>query len=150
VRSIVSAKRTFIIIYSVFVGLGVTTARLLDNSRHLNLAEQNRYDSYLLANELRRSSDELTRSARTYVMTTDPRWEAEYWETLEIRNGRRPRPDGRTISLRRLMEQAGFTREEFAKLQQAEERSNALVTTETVAMNAVKGRYDDGCPASIR
>jgi methyl-accepting chemotaxis protein len=144
----VSVKRTFIIIYSffavLFVGLGVTTTMLLQNSQRLNEAQQNRYASYLLANELRTSSEELTRFARTYVTTADPRWEAKYWETLEIRNGRRPRADGRTVALRRLMEQAGFTREELAKLQQAEDRSNDLVTTETIAMNAVKGRFDDG------
>lgn len=42
------------------------------------------------------------------------------------------------------MEAQGFSDKEFAKLKEAEDNSNALVTTETIAMNAVKGLFDDG------
>jgi methyl-accepting chemotaxis protein len=114
------------------------------NQRALNRAQANRYESYRLAHELRRSSDELTRLARTYVVTGSPTFEREYWHVLAVRNGESPRPDGRTIALRTLMEQQGFTAEEFAKLKEAEDNSNALVTTETIAMNAIKGRFADG------
>jgi len=41
-------------------------------------------------------------------------------------------------------ERIGFTDEEFAKLKEAQANSDALVTTETIAMNAMKGLYDDG------
>jgi methyl-accepting chemotaxis protein len=41
------------------------------------------------------------------------------------------------------MKQEGFTPKEFDLLAQAERNSNGLVTTETIAMNAVKGRYAD-------
>lgn len=121
-----------------------------------------RYQSYLLADELRQSSDDLTRLARTYVTTADPKWEAQYFEVLAIRNGQSRRfehPEritwdfeaaGQTvrrsqaqIALRALMEQAGFTDEEFRLLNEAENNSNQLVYTETVAMNAVKGLYED-------
>jgi methyl-accepting chemotaxis protein len=114
------------------------------NQSALNRAQANRYESYRLAHELRRSSDELTRMARTYVVTGDPAYEQTYWHILDVRNGAKPRPDGRTIALRRLMELQGFTPAEFAKLKQAEDNSNALVTTETIAMHAVKGEFDDG------
>jgi len=106
-------------------------------------ANQSRYLSYLLADELRQSSDDLTRLARTYVVTGDARYEQEYFNVLDIRNGIKPRGDGRTVSLQDMMKLAGFTDQEFAKLNEAEDASNGLVMAETVAMNAVKGRYAD-------
>ncbi|WP_348693017.1 methyl-accepting chemotaxis protein [Duganella fentianensis] len=103
-----------------------------------------RYQSYLLANELRFSSEELTRLARTYVVTGDSKYEQQYLDILEVRNGRKPRADGRTIALEALMRDAGFTEQEFNKLKEAQANSNALVATEVKAMNAVKGLFDDG------
>ncbi len=126
------------------VGLLVLSLLAFWNQRGLNRAQANRFESYRLAHELRRSSDELTRLARTYVVTGNPEFEREYWHVLAVRNGEAPRPDGRSVPLRTLMERQGFTPAEFAKLKEAEDNSNALVTTETIAMNAVKGRFADG------
>ena len=42
------------------------------------------------------------------------------------------------------MTKAGFTEQEFAKLKEAQANSDALVKTEVIAMNAVKGLSDDG------
>ena len=114
------------------------------NQAGLNRAHLDRYESYRLANELRRSSDELTRLARTYVVTADPAYERQFWQVLAVRNGTEPRADGRREPLRTLMERQGFTADEFACLKRAEDNSNALVTTETIAMNAVKGLFADG------
>ena len=127
----------------VFALAGLAIVAFL-NQLALSRAQDNRYASQMLAQELRASSDELTRLARTYVVTGDPQHEAEYWRILDVRNGVKPRTDGRTIALRKLMEVQGFTEEEFAKLKEAEDNSNALVRTETIAMNAIKGRFDDG------
>ncbi|WP_397533869.1 methyl-accepting chemotaxis protein [Roseateles sp.] len=132
----------------------------------LTQAQQARYVSASLADELRQSSDDLTRLARTYVMTGDPMWEQQYFEVLDIRNGKKPRPDGyekiywdfraagvvppagsgkgRAEPLLESMKQAGFTEAEFAKLKEAAANSDGLVKTETVAMNLVKGLYEDG------
>jgi methyl-accepting chemotaxis protein len=126
------------------VGLVLLSLIAFWNQRELNRAQVNRHESYRLANELRRSSDELTRLARTYVVTGDPEFERQYWHVLAVRNGEAARPDGRTVPLRTLMERQGFTPAEFAKLKESEDNSNALVTTETIAMNAVKGRFQDG------
>jgi methyl-accepting chemotaxis protein len=126
------------------VGLLVLSFLAFWNQQDLSRARENRHESYRLANELRQSSDELTRTARTYVVTCDPAYEREYWHILAVRNGEAPRADGRTVALRTLMEQQGFTRTELAKLEEAEDNSNALVTTETIAMHAVKGRFADG------
>lgn len=125
-------------------GLMFVTVMLVQNQRALTAAEENRYDSYLLADELRQSSDDLTSLARAYVVTGDGEYEEAYQRTLDVRNGKVPRADGRTAALQTLMKEAGFTEAEFEKLRESESNSNDLVTTESVAMNAVKGLFDDG------
>src|SRR4051812_49455296 len=54
--------------------------------------QEKQFRSYQLANELRHSSDDLTRFARTYVVTRDPKYERYYREVIAIRDGTRPRP----------------------------------------------------------
>jgi methyl-accepting chemotaxis protein len=167
-RLTLTLKRAFI--FSLLVSsilLLLTLFELLQASQaqqHVNDANNSRYQSYLLADELRQSSDDLTRLARTYVVTGDPSYEKQYFDILDIRNGKKPRPqnyeriywdfvaagnakpsaDGETISLQDLMKKAGFSAQEFAKLSEAQANSDELVKAETIAMNAVKGLYDDG------
>jgi len=124
--------------------LAVLAALAYWNQRALDAAQINRFQSYRLAHELRHSSDELTRLARTYCVTGDAAYERAYWHILDVRNGKAPRPDGRQVALRTLMERQGFTAAELGKLTESEDNSNALVTTETIAMNAIKGRFADG------
>lgn len=126
------------------IGLLALSLAALWGQRDLYVTQANRFDSYRLANELRHSSDELTRLARTYCVTGNGDFEREYWHVLDIRNGKQPRPDGRTVALRTLMQRQGFTAAEFAKLKESEDNSNALVATETIAMNATKGLFADG------
>jgi methyl-accepting chemotaxis protein len=143
---------------------GFCIYQLSEASHHLAQAHTARYNSYLLADEMRQSSDDLTRLARTYVVTGDPRWEQQYQEILDIRNGTKPRPKqyekiywdfraadidpgkgfDQPVALNDLMKKAGFTEKEFGLLKQAEDQSNALVKLETAAMFMVKGLYDDG------
>ena len=129
-------------------------------------AQVRRYDSYALAAELRQSSDDLTRFARTYAITGDPRYRDYYWKIIGIRNGKSVRPDDYhgvywdlvipglipepsaestgAMSLEARMREAGITVEEFSKLKEAQNRSDTLVRREEVAMNAIEGRFDDG------
>ena len=107
------------------------------NQQDLNRSQTNRHESLKLSHELRASSDELTRLARTYVLTGDAEYERQFWAVLNARDGQQARPDGRTVALRVLMQQQGFTANEFAKLKEAEDSSNALVNTETIAMHAI-------------
>ncbi len=125
---------------------------------------QNQYASYLLADELRQSSDDLTRLGRTYVVTGNEKYEKQYFDILDIRNGVKPRPEGynriywdlytvnmekprpdtdQKVSLQDLMKQAGFTQKEFDLLSQAQANSDGLVNLEVKAMNAVKGLFED-------
>lgn len=137
----------------------------LYGSSHDNqsLAHENQYVSYLLADELRQSSDDLTRLARTYVITGDAKYEKQYFEILDIRNGKKPRPAEYhriywdflaadrplprpytdTIALEDLMRNANFTDDEFVFLSQAKANSDGLVSLEVRAMNAVKGKFRD-------
>jgi methyl-accepting chemotaxis protein len=142
-----SIRKMFIAIFSSFVLLlvllGFISILMLNNQTNLNESQQIRYLSYQAADELRQSSMDLTRLARTYVSTGDSKYEDLYWEVLDIRNGKKTRPDGRTIALNQIMKDLGFTDAEFAKITEAGKNSDGLVWTETIAMNAVKGLFHD-------
>ncbi|MEP6605832.1 MAG: response regulator, partial [Nitrosospira sp.] len=141
---------------TLFIGLRFFEQREL---KHL---QEIRYESFIVADKLRQSSDDLTRLARTYVVTGDPKFERFFWETLAIRNGKmaeplhyersywdlvigdpnfQPSSGGQQFSLRAQMEELGFTDEEFEKLKEAENASNALVQLEHRAFNAMKGLF---------
>ena len=163
-----SLKNSFSIIFGfqiiLVIALGLMILLLFQNQNNLAKSRDAHTNSYRLADELRQSSDDLTRLVRSYVATGNPEFEREYWAVLDIRNGKiprpqeynriywdfvsadgqKPRPDGETISLHDLMVKAGFTEAEFAKLQEAQKNSDGLVKAETIAMNAIKGLFDDG------
>ena len=125
--------------------------------------QDKKVESLLLAYEMRQSSDDLTRFARTFSATSDIKYEKMYNDIVQIRNGEKPRPenynriywdlmleygqkpkpDGKSISLNKMMEDAGFTQKEFALLAEAQKNSNNLVKLETIAMNAAKGLFED-------
>jgi methyl-accepting chemotaxis protein len=163
-----NVQKKLLIIYGLII-TGVIAVAILGfmlkiATDRMDAYHEQRYLSNLLADQLRQSSDDLTRLARTYVMTGDARYEKMYWDVLAIRNGKKPlpenyeriywdlvlndndkpRPDTTAVPLRELMERAGFTEAEFAKLAEAQKNSDGLVKTEEIAMNMVKGRYDDG------
>ena len=74
------------------IGVAACIYGLNSASNAASSAQAERYKSFLLADELRQSSDDLTRLARTYVESGDAKWEQQYFEILDIRNGKRPRP----------------------------------------------------------
>ena len=152
------------LILTLFCALFLTVGLMVQNARNMERAEQRRFRSEMIADELRQSSDDLTRMARLYVVTGDKKYKDYFDEIIGIRNGtiprpegyemvywdlvgedgERPRPPGETNSIDDLMVEEGFTVEEFRKLQEARNRSDALARIETVAMNALEGRFDDG------
>ncbi|MBU1620334.1 MAG: methyl-accepting chemotaxis protein [Gammaproteobacteria bacterium] len=154
----------FIVLMVLMAGLALAQMRLSALNQQLSDTHIKRYQSYILADELRQSSDDLTRLARTYVLTAEQKYEAFYNQILAIRSGEAPRPEhyqriywdfyaaeGRPphpdseqhIALLDLMKQAGFTVQELEKLAEANRNSNDLVNTEVMAMNAVKGLEPD-------
>ncbi|MBK3519833.1 PAS domain-containing sensor histidine kinase [Carboxylicivirga marina] len=133
----------FAIIVVLLVVVGILSVWLFAESDALDRHERIRHQSFMLADELKQSSDDLTRFCRTYTLTGDSIWETKYWETLAIRNGRMPRKNGRTISLQDSMQKLGFAKDELALLKEAEDKSNELVRTEQIAFNAMKGIFAD-------
>ena len=65
---------------------------VLDNEEKIAEAADRRYRSYLLADELRQSSDDLTRMARTYTVSGNPKFKEYFDRILAIRGGEAPRP----------------------------------------------------------
>lgn len=148
-------KEIFVFIHTtiivLLVLLGILSVLAFRNFIKLKQSSEIQHRSVAIANELKESSDLLTRYCQTYVVTGDPVWESFYHEVLDVRNGKKPRPDGRTIALRDSMACLGFTEEEFSLLKQAEKKSNQLVHTERVAFHAMKGLFEDELGAfSIR
>lgn len=155
----------------VCVVLSMYFLRLLFVSHHeLIEAGNQRYESFILADELRQSSDDLTRLARLYAATGDEKFERQFKDVLAIRNGQKPRPIhyeriyweffavgdsgpvsvdgepygiGEAVPLEALMKRAGFTEAELGLLHESLKRSDTLVGLEETAMNAVKGLFPD-------
>ncbi len=154
------------------VFVAIATAALITGGLSINVNQKIddfgkvaniRYQSYQIADELRQSSDDLTRLARTYALTGDEKYEKMYMDILAIRNGEMPRPqqyhqiywdlvlnhgdkpkaDGSPVAIKQEMKKLGFSDTEFALLEQAQANSDALVALEVKAMNAVKGIFQD-------
>lgn len=149
VKKLISLKISqLIIVYSAILAalmiiIFVLVLNLLATNRQLQESNTNRLLSIELANELRKSSDELTRTCRTYVLTGDTTWKNQYWNIVAVRNGEKPRPNGRSISLVDSMKKLGFTDAELNNLKEANRHSNDLIHTEEVALNAMKGIFAD-------
>lgn len=127
--------------------------------KRIEAADDLRHRSFLLATELRLSSDALTRMVRTYVVTGKPAFKKHYQDILDIRDGEKARPEvygtinwdalspggklpsaesGQKIALLELMRQAGFVPDEFRKLEEAKRHSDELTELEFTAMRLVE------------
>ena len=121
-------------------------------------SHERRHDSFFLAEELRQSSDDLSRFARSYVVTGDSRFRSHYQQVLDIREGRAPRPvdydnvywdladtsaelpahgNVRSVGLLELMQEQGFSAEEMALAMAAHSASEALSAVDLAAMRIV-------------
>ncbi|MDR2629543.1 MAG: methyl-accepting chemotaxis protein [Spirochaetaceae bacterium] len=111
-------------------------------------AASDRYYNMILVDELRESSEELTRQVR---LCAAGRTEAEaaYNQVLAVRNGEASRPADAQIApgqkwvLLNLLKMHGITPEEFGLVEKANALSDSLVNLEVEAMNAVKGIFKD-------
>ena len=136
---------------------------LVKESQELKSIEYNRFLMFEKADELRQSSDELTRYARTYANTGDSQYKDIYFRILDIRNGfaKRPadyssiywdiseptrsqrHPLGQSSSLKSEMKKLPYLPYEFEKLEESELNSNELVQLEVEAFNAMDGLFKD-------
>ena len=161
IRRLVQLLLGSLMVLAAVVAAVIATARV--KRERLVELERRRFLSYELADELRHTSDDLTRFVRSYVATGDPRYEQYYRDVLAIRNGTRPlpehyeriywdllldggtppRPSGPPVALIDRMRAAGFTPQELAQLDSAKRTSDALTATEDDAFQAMKGEYRD-------
>jgi|GEM_PF-3855751 len=131
--------------------------------REQRVMAKEHFDMVSYADELRQSSDDLTRFARTYVVSGDEKYKAHYYTVLGIRNGTALRPENyggvywdlmqqvreerhpavNLVSLKELMSRLSYSEKEIEKLRLAETNSNALVAMEVQAFNAMVGSYKD-------
>jgi signal transduction histidine kinase/CheY-like chemotaxis protein len=130
-------------------------------------AENRRTTSFLVADGMRQSSNDLTNMARLYVATGKPRFRDYYDEILAIRAGSAPRPRdydssfwdrvlasgkgfvryGPPQSLTAQMRAARFAPREFRALQASLDASNGLAETERRVMQRVARRIARGVDA---
>lgn len=141
---------------AVFVVFSITFFLYVHSEKQIDHANELRLQSHILVDELRQSSDDLTRMARSYVITQDPLYRHHFDEILAIRNGTAPRPlnyykvywdligpndqrprpySSRSVPLLELMRQSGFSAAELAKLSESKRLSDALTRIEYQAMS---------------
>jgi signal transduction histidine kinase/CheY-like chemotaxis protein/HPt (histidine-containing phosphotransfer) domain-containing protein len=151
----------------------IVASRQVSGSAAQTRAENRSASSFLLADSLRQSSNDLTNMVRLYVATGRPRYRAYYQQILAIRAGTSPRPlnydssfwdrvlasgegsvrYGPAQSLIAQMRAAHFAPVEFRALQAALDASNHLARLERSVMTAAAriARRDRGAdyPAAV-
>ena len=139
----------------MLLALVIAFGLYVDSERWIDRAHTQRHDSFRLAEQLRQSSDNLTRMARMYVTTGDPRYRGYYQEILDVHDGRKSRPrdyflgywehplaepGGQqaagepAIALLDLLRQAGVSDDELGKLAESQQKSDELAVVELEAM----------------
>ncbi|MBK9235800.1 MAG: EAL domain-containing protein [Rhodoferax sp.] len=151
-----------------FACLAISFTVYVQSEKQIDRANESRQLAFLLADELRQSSDDLTRMARTYVVTGEPRFKRHYLDILDIRDGKKPRfvhhqnvywdlvlddekPPRATqdsVALLELMRRAGFSPEELGELAQSKAHSDALARTELAAMALIEAAAPDAVGAA--
>ena len=81
-----------IFIVMVLSLLILLTSHALGTLDEITKGERQKHRSLQLANELFQSSENLTKMARSYVITRDSTYERFFFDILDIRNGKRPGP----------------------------------------------------------
>ena len=122
-------------------------------------ANEDRYQSYLLTEQLRLSSDQLTLMARAYATTHNAKFLAFFNQIIAIREGKSPRPVnyervywdflmpekneipfelGDSHSLHQLMLESGIEDHELLQLDKAKKESDKLTALESKAFELTK------------
>lgn len=158
----IKLKTLFTVIFSsiavIALFLAVASYYLNKDIAEVKRLSEQRYLSYQRADELRQSSDDLSRLARAYVVTGNSLYKQIYNEVIAIRKGDKPRPEnyhmvywdlvtdfsvrprenGKAIALSDMMKSLGFTDKEFGFLQKAADNSNQLISQEVAAFKAIE------------
>ncbi len=81
-----SVTAVLLVVLAITFGIYVWTEKQIDAAHRL------RYQSFLLADQLRQTSDDLTRMMRLYVETRNPLYKQYYQAIIDIRDGKKIRP----------------------------------------------------------
>jgi len=148
-----------IIIIAVVFSIYIWSEKQIDQANNL------RIQSFQLTDELRQSSDDLTRMVRTYVATGNPTYKKYYQDIIDIRNGKMLRPKNYNqvywdfvlageipenidttpaVALLDLMKQANFPEQELQKLANSKAHSDKLTGIEFEAMRLFEASSTDG------
>lgn len=117
-----------------------------------------RYLSYILADEFRQTSQDLTRLCRSYIATGDQQYFDQYWSIVKWRSGEIARPSSVDHHLypneirkqSDIMKELNFSAKEFSLLDEVSNNSNALIATEDQAMRAIRSNSFASGPHSPR
>lgn len=141
----------------ILVVFCVTFLVYIQAEKQIHKAWVLRVQSYLVADELRKSSEDLTRMIQTYIVTGDAQYKKRYQQIMDIRDGKQSRqllsnyiywdlflgdnakmraPE-QNISLISLISQTEFTKPEFLKLSEVRTNSDALIHIELAAVKLV-------------
>ncbi|WP_204999914.1 sensor histidine kinase [Parashewanella hymeniacidonis] len=133
-------------------------------------ANANRYQSYLLTEQLRHSSDQLTLMARAYAVTQDKKYlsffnkiiairegesprplnyERVYWDFLMPKNGSAPFKFSQQKSLNQLMLESGIQKNELDQLESAKTESDRLTQLESQAFELTMNFTESDKQAAI-
>ena len=148
-RNLWQTVTVFIISISIFI-IYVWSAQMT------KYADDQLIEATLLADELRMTTNGLTRMARGYIVKGDPVYKQGFQKIIDIRDGLQPRPSGHhqtywdlilpgeknyftktseTVSLLELIRRIGITKAEFAKLAEAKTNADAMSRMEMEAMS---------------
>ena len=147
----IKARLISLLIVIIFLLAGAIFSQNMASYRNAEQTNDSRirYLSYILADEFRQTSMDLTRLCRTYVATGDKKYWDAYWDIVKWRSGDIPRPNSVDHSLHPgvrkkqsdIMKNLNFSTEEFSLLNTANKNSNELIATETQAMESIKAGY---------
>jgi len=141
----------------------LTIYKIGNNYQELYNATNNKLIMLQTADRLRQSSDDLTHFARTYVVTNNNKFKQQYYDTLDIRDGKKNRPlnyhsvywdldekirkinhpDSIKISLENIFNSLPYDKNEIEKLKLSKSNSDNLVNIEIEAFNAMVGKFKD-------
>ena len=142
----------------IFFVSSLLVYQLTDLNQELQDKIESRFKMMEAADKLRQSSDDLTHFARSYVVTKNKIFKEQYFKTLDIRNGKIPRPLHyesiywdleesvrlarhpltKSKSLKSILQNLPFSSSEMQLLDVSETNSNELVNLEVRAFKAIE------------
>ncbi len=143
--------------------LFLTIYELKNSSYKLNDLVIDRHEMIIYSSIFKQSSEDLTKFARLYAITGENEYKQNYLNILDIRMGKKPRPQnynliywdlskpirsqrhplGETKALEEIFKELPFDEYERDKLKEAQKNSQEVIKLETEAFNAMYGIYKD-------